>query len=69
VWSPLFLWGYVKDQVYSQRMNMLAEHKVWLAAATANVKKDILQPIWQDMDYRWEVCRTTDGANCNVFCT
>jgi hypothetical protein len=30
-------WGCVKDQVYSQRVNMLDELKAWITTATANV--------------------------------
>jgi hypothetical protein len=62
-----FLWGYVMEQTYRQRVNMLHELKAWITAATANVTKDMLQLVWQEVDYRWDVCRATDGAHCRVF--
>jgi hypothetical protein len=37
------LWGYMKGQVYSHRMNILDELKVWITAVVANVPKDMLQ--------------------------
>jgi hypothetical protein len=63
----LFLWGYVKAQTYSQRVNTLYELNALITAAIANITKDMLQHIWQGIDYGWDVCRTTDGT-CKVFC-
>jgi hypothetical protein len=42
--TPLdfFLWGYVKDQVNRQRVNMLDELKAWITAEMANVIKAML---------------------------
>jgi hypothetical protein len=40
-----FLWGYVKDQVYSQRVNMLDELKAWINAAIVHVTKDMLEHV------------------------
>jgi hypothetical protein len=35
--------GYMKDQMYSHRVNILDELKVWITAVVANVTKDMLQ--------------------------
>jgi hypothetical protein len=37
-----FLWGYVKDQVYNHRVNMLDKLKPRVTVAIANVTKDML---------------------------
>jgi hypothetical protein len=37
-----FLRGYVKDHVYSRKVNTLDELKVLITIATANVTKDML---------------------------
>jgi hypothetical protein len=58
-----FLWGYVKDYVYSQRVNLLDELKVQITAANVDITKDI----WQEVDCRGDVCRATDAAYCEVF--
>jgi hypothetical protein len=44
-----FLWGYMKDQLHSQRVNMLDELEAWITAAIANVTKDMLQLVWQEV--------------------
>jgi hypothetical protein len=51
----LFLWGCVKDQLYTQTVNMLDELKTWKTAAIAYVTKDMLQCVWQVVNYRWDV--------------
>jgi hypothetical protein len=66
-----FLWGCVKGQVYSQRVNMtLDEPKARITAAIADVTKDVLQCVWQEVDSRWawDVCRAKDDAHCVVVC-
>jgi hypothetical protein len=57
--TPLdfFLWGYVKDQGYSQRVNTLYELRGPITAAMANVTEDMLQRVWREVrcmqSYRW----------------
>jgi hypothetical protein len=63
-----FLWGYVKVKVYSQR-RICCELKAWITATIENVRKDILQHIWQEVDYKWDVCRAKDGTQYEVFHT
>jgi hypothetical protein len=64
-----FIWGYVKDQVHSQRVNMLGDLEAQITAATADITKDTLQRFCQEVDYRWDICRAIEGAHCEVFCT
>jgi hypothetical protein len=59
----LFLWDCERDQVYSQRVNTVDEHEVRIAVArrvTARLEK---------VDCRWDMCRATYGAHCEVFRT
>jgi hypothetical protein len=48
--TPLgfFLWGFVKDQAYKQRVSTLDEFKAQSTAATVKVTKDMLQCHRQD---------------------
>jgi hypothetical protein len=48
---------------------MLDELDVRIAAETANVTKDILQHVWQQVNYRREVYRANDDTNYDMFCT
>jgi hypothetical protein len=40
-----FLWDYVKDQAYSNKVNTLDELKPWITAEIANVTKPMFQSI------------------------
>jgi hypothetical protein len=67
----VFLWGDVKDHmyVYSEGVNTLDELKAEITAKTANFTRDMLERVWQELNCRGDVSRTTDGAHCHVFRT
>jgi len=60
----LFLWGYVKDQVYVPLLPAsIPELKVRIRTATETISDDMLQTVWNELDYRVDVCRITKGAH------
>jgi hypothetical protein len=67
--SDYFLWGDVKDHMQSRRVNTLDELRAGITAKTANVTKDTVQRVWQEVKCVWEVYRVTDGAHCEVIRT
>ena len=59
-----FLWGYVKDQVYIPPLpGSIPELKVRIRTAIETITVDMLQTIWNELDYRVDVCRITKGAH------
>jgi len=59
-----FLWGYVKGLVYVPPLpTSLEELKQRITAALETVTQDMLQRVWQELDYRLNVCRVTGGAH------
>ena len=50
----LFLWGYVKDQVYVPSSAI---------SAIQTITADMLQTVWNELDYRVDVCRITKCAH------
>ena len=59
-----FLWGYVKDQVYVPPLPASTpELKVRIRTAIETVTTDMLQTVWNELDYRVDVCRITKGAH------
>jgi len=52
-----FLWGCVKDEMYSQRVNMLDELKARITAMVTNHTED----------YRWDIFTASDDTHCEVF--
>ena len=59
-----FLSGYVKDQVYVPPFPAsIPELKVRIRTATETITADMLQTVWNELDYRVDVCRITKGAH------
>ena len=59
-----FLWGYVKDQVYVPLLPpSIPELKVRIRTAIETITADTLQTVWNELNYRVDVCRITKGAH------
>ena len=59
-----FLWDYVKDQVYVPPLpTSIQELKVRIRTAIETITADMLQTVWNELDYRADVCRITKGAH------
>jgi hypothetical protein len=58
------LWGYVKDKVYMPPLPRdLPELRQKIVAAVDTINVDMLQHVWQELDYRIDVCRVTRGGH------
>jgi len=59
-----FLWDYVKDQVYVPPLPAsIPELKVRIRPAIETITADMLQTVWNELDYRVDVCRITKCAH------
>ena len=59
-----FLWSYVKDQVYVPPLPAsIPELKVRIRTANETITADMLQTVWNELDYDADVCRITKGAH------
>jgi hypothetical protein len=55
-----FLWGYVKDKVCVPTLPRdLPELRQRIVAEVDTIDVDMLQRVWQELDYRIDVCRVT----------
>jgi hypothetical protein len=58
------LWGYVKNRVFVPPLPRdLAVLKARIIAAVNNIDAPILTRVWQELEYRIDVCRVTRGAH------
>ena len=59
-----FLWGFVKKLVYVPPIPRdVDELKARITEAVAIIDNAMLGRIWQELDYRLDVCRVTNGAH------
>jgi hypothetical protein len=64
VFTNLYLWGYVKDRVFVPPLPRdLADVKARIIAAVKNIDVPMLTRVWQELEYRIDVCRVTRGAH------
>ncbi|GBO01243.1 hypothetical protein AVEN_271189-1 [Araneus ventricosus] len=66
--TPLdfYLWGYVKQHVYSERINDINPLKQRITDFIHSVTPDILTHVWEERDYRLDVFWATNGAHIDL---
>jgi hypothetical protein len=64
--TPLdfFLWGYVKSIVFRTPVDEL---KTCIQNAISAIPADMLHRTWQELEYRLDVIRATNGAHIEVY--
>jgi hypothetical protein len=59
-----FLRGYVKEQVFVPPLPLVIDKlKLRITATIATIDRNILERIWDELDYRVNICRVTNGAH------
>ena len=59
-----FLWGLVKGLVYVPLLPKdVDELKARITEALATINNAMLERVWQELDYRLDVCHVTNGAH------
>jgi len=62
-----FLWGYVKDKVFSTPVPDITILKARITDGIATVTEDMLENTWREIDYQLDVLRATKGALVEVY--
>jgi hypothetical protein len=59
-----FLWGFVKDSVYVPPLpTPILELRDWIMHALQAITAAMLHRVWDEFDYRVDVCCVTQGAH------
>jgi len=62
-----FVWGYVKDKVFSTPVPVITDLKARITDAFATITEDTLENTWREIDYQLNVLRATEGAHVEVY--
>lgn len=67
--TPLdfFLWGYIKNIVYAEKIRDLDHLRERISAAILTVTPEMIARTWQEIDYRLDICRATNGAHIETY--
>ncbi|GBM52251.1 hypothetical protein AVEN_39767-1, partial [Araneus ventricosus] len=74
-WSPrspvitplvFYLWDYMKQHGHSERINDINHLKQRITDVIHSVTPDVLTRVWEELDYRLDVCRATNGAHIEL---
>jgi hypothetical protein len=56
-----FLWGYAKEHVFVPPTPLdIDEPKLRITAAVETVDRNMLERVWDELDYRLDICRVTN---------
>ena len=59
-----FLWGYVKDNAYKPPLPQnVQELQDRIRAVVQTIDGNMLKRVWQELDYRIDICRVTKDAH------
>jgi hypothetical protein len=65
--SGLFLWGYVKEKVYSTPIPDTDTLKARIRDALARVAEAMLEETWREIEYRLDVLRATNRTHVQGY--
>jgi hypothetical protein len=67
--TPLdfFAWGFIKDVVYGRKVQDLADLRQHIIEAVELITPHMLINMWQELEYRLDICRATTGAHIEVY--
>lgn len=66
--TPLdfFLWGFVKDKVYRTPVTDIVDLRGRIYDAIELVTPEMLSRVWQEIEYRLDIARATNGAHIEM---
>jgi hypothetical protein len=58
----IFLWGYIEEQVPALSLD-IDELKLTFTAAIETIDRNMLEKVWDELDYRLDICRVMNGVH------
>ena len=62
-----FLWGYIKNIVYAEKIRNIRHLQERITSAIETVTRDTIQKTWQEIEFRLDVSRATNGAHIEMY--
>jgi len=62
-----FLWGYIKNIVYAEKIRNIHHLQERITSAIETVTRDMIQKTWQEIEFSLDVSRATNGAHIEMY--
>jgi hypothetical protein len=62
-----FLWGYVKNIVYGEKICDIQHLQDRITAAITTVTSDMIMRTWHEIRYHLDICQATNGAHIETY--
>ena len=62
-----FLWGYIKNTVYGEKIRNIQHLQERITSAIGTVTRDMIQKTWQEIEFRLDVSRATNGGHIEMY--
>ena len=62
-----FLWGYIKNIVYAEKIRNIQHLQERITSAIENVTRDMIQKTWQEIEFHLDISRATNGAHIEMY--
>ena len=62
-----FLWGYIKNIVYAEKIRNLQQLQERITSAIETVTRDMIQKMWQEIEFHLDISRATNGAHIEMY--
>ena len=62
-----FLCGYIKNIVYAEKIRNIQHLQERITSAIETVTRDMIQKTWQEIEYRLDVSRATNGGHIEMY--
>jgi hypothetical protein len=62
-----FSWGYVWSCVHTDKIGDLNNLKARIREAAEQITRDMLQCVWQELEYRLGICRVMNSARMETY--
>ena len=61
------LWGYIKNIVYTEKIRNIQHLQERITSAIETVTRGMIQKTWQEIEFRLDVSRATNGAHIEKY--
>jgi hypothetical protein len=64
--TEFFFWGFMKDIIYREKAQCVADLRQWITAAITIVPLHMLSQVWNEVEYCYNNCRAVSSVHIEL---